>query len=104
MFQAGLTRPVIAIDFEGLESGALEGVPETSRDQEGAEVKAKVLAVGKCADPNRLDAHDTGLCRVVDCQLMGQAEDGSVGGQRVEWLLGSMEKRWIVKDATSGFI
>ena len=67
VFQACLARPVIAINFEGLEGGALEWVPETARDQEGAEVKAKVLAMGERADSNRLDAHDTGSGPIVKC-------------------------------------
>lgn len=65
MFQACLARPVITINFEGFEGRALEWVPQASRDQEGAEVKAKVFAVGERADPNRLDAHDAGACGVV---------------------------------------
>lgn len=76
VFQARLARPVIAINFEGLEGGALEWVPETSRDQEGAEVKAKVLAMGERADPNRLDAHDAGLCGID----RGLLADGAGGG------------------------
>ena len=67
VFQACLARPVIAINFESLEGGALKWVPETARDQEGAEVKAKVLAMGECADSNRLDAHDAGSCPIVKC-------------------------------------
>lgn len=61
VFQACLAGPVITINFERFKGGALEWVPETSRDQEGAEVKAKVFAMGERAHPNRLDTHVAGL-------------------------------------------
>lgn len=66
VLQACLARPVITINFERFKGGALEWVPETSRDQEGAEVKAKVFAMGESAHPNRLDTHVAGLGSLAD--------------------------------------
>lgn len=57
LFEATLTGPAKAFNLKGFERGALERIPQSTRDEEGAEVKAKVLGVGKLADSNGLNTH-----------------------------------------------
>lgn len=78
LFQARLTGPVVTFNFQRLEGRAFKGVPKTSRDQEGAEVKSEVFGVGKRADPDGLYAHDCGWYVLDDeCWLRVWREEGS---------------------------